>query len=271
MEIYLEVIVFINACINFSFLFIISYAFHFKLNILKSLVGSLITSILSFIFSFSNSLILLFVLQLITTLFLISFSIKKCTSKKLFQSLVLFVLLSNIFNGILSNKFISLSNGTLIYSPIPIYIFLVLLIAFIFIVRKCFDIVLLKAKSASNICKIELKFNNKKIITSGFLDTGNNLNLNNKPVSIINFKLFNTLTGITLSNFLEKNYKLSNQEYIEVCTVAGSKKLLTFELQELKIKSKNINQTYKNANVAISLQFNNSKDYDVILNNYYLN
>lgn len=270
MQIYLEVVIFLNACINFSFLIIISYAFHFNLNLIKTVVASLLTSIFSLIFSYINNIPLLLSLQLILTLFLISFSIRRCTVKKLFQSLILFILLSNIFNSLL-NKFTLTKNGTLIYSAIPIYIFLLLLIIFTFVVRKSFDIILLKAKTSSNICKIELSFNNKKIVTSGFLDTGNNLNVNNKPISIINFKLFNSLTGISLSNFLSKNYNLKNQKLVEVSTVTGSKKLLTFELEELKIKSKHFYQTYQNPNVAISLQFNNTKDYDVILNNYYLN
>jgi len=271
MEIYLEEVIFLNACINYSFLLIISYAFHFKLNIAKSILGSIISSIFSFIFSFTTNTLISYTIQLIITLFLISFSISNCTTKKLFQSLVLFVVVSNVFNGMVCYKFLVSNNGNIIYSPLPIYLFLIILILFTYLLRKCFDIILLKAKTNSNICKIELTFNNKKISTSAFLDTGNNLNLNNKPVSIINFKLFNSLTGISLSNFLAKNYSLKNQEFVEVATITGRKKLLSFELQELKIKSKKTNHTYLKPSVAISLQFNNSKDYDIILNNYYLN
>lgn len=187
------------------------------------------------------------------------------------QSLVLYILISNIFNGIMSRIFLTSSNGLLIHSAIPIYLVLLLLIAFTYLIRKCFDIVIQKAKSSSNICKIELLFKNKKITTTGFLDTGNNLTFNNKPVSIINFKTFNSLTGISLTNFLEKKFNITNQDSVAVSTITGSKKLLTFEIEELRIKSKNKNLIYKKPNVAISLQFNNSKDYDVILNNYYLN
>lgn len=271
MQIYLEEVFLINTLMYLSFLIIISYAFHFKLSKIKCVFASFISSIFSLIFSNFSSIFFIYILQLITVLFLITFSFKNFTIKKLMQSLVLFSLISNVFSSFISSKFIQSSAGFLIYSPLPVFAFLMMLIVFTLLLRKSIDIIIKKSNQTTNLCNIELKFNNKKICTTGYLDTGNNLTLNNKPVSIINFKLFNSLTGISLSNFLSENYKLKNQEYMQVSTITGSKKMLTFELEEIKIKNKKHTQTIKKANVAISLHFNNLKDYDVILNNNYIN
>lgn len=180
----------------------------------------------------------------------------------------MFIITSNVFKGI-THKAFNNSNIPL-SSPIPIYLFLLLLVLFSIILRKCIDIIILKSNSASNICKIELSFKDKKIYTLGYLDTGNNLTLNNQPVSIINFKLFNSLTGISLTNLLSKNYQIENQQYIKVSTITGSNNLLSFQVDELKIISSTQTKTIKNPNVALSLKLNSSNDYDVILNNNYL-
>ena len=201
MNIYIENIIFLNAIIYISFMLIITYAFHFKLNIIKSIIASLIVSALSFIFSFLDCNFLTFILKIDSIIFLLSFSYKNFTYKKLVQSFVLFTLISNIFNGLLTKTFLSTNHGILINTTIPIYLFLVILFIFTLLLRKCFDIIILKSKACSHICKIELCFNNKKIHTTGYLDTGNNLTHNNNPVSIINFNLFNKLTNISLSDF----------------------------------------------------------------------
>lgn len=271
MEIYVEETILLNTCIYMSFIIIISQVFRFKLYKIKFVIASLLTSIFTVLFSSLQNILISYSLQLLSTLFLLTFSLKNLTLKKTIQSLTLYILISNIFTGLLSANFVSSSSGVLLYSPLPILLFLLLLIFFTYILRKAIQLILLKAKNCNNFCNIELTFNNKQISTLGYFDTGNNLTLNNKPVSIINFKLFNSLTGISLTNFLSKNYDLKSQQYINVSTVTGSKKLLAFELEEIKIKNHNNIQTIKKPSVAISMQLSSKNDYDIILNNNYLN
>ena len=269
MEIYLEETILLNTFIYLSFLCIVSSCFKFKLRKTKCFFACIISSVFTVLFNMFNlNLFLLYSLEFLVTMFLLTFSFRNLNLKKLLQSLIMFIIISNVFKGV-THKALYNSN-IFLSSPIPIYLFFTLLVLFTIVARKCIDIIIFKSKSASNICKIELRFKDKKIYTSGYLDTGNNLTVNNQPVSIINFKLFNSLTGISLTNYLSKNYQIANQQYIKVSTITGSNNLLSFQVDELKIISNHQTQTIKNPSVALSLKLNSANDYDVILNNNYL-
>lgn len=147
----------------------------------------------------------------------------------------------------------------------PTILSLALLFAIAIFAKFIFDTISIKVRQSSNLVETELEYHGKKIRTIGLVDTGNNLMHKNMPVSFINFDLFSTLTGISLSDFLAKKYSKIDSDFVDVNSLAGNKKLLLIKLNKIKLK---INDKYKiieNPQVAISLKIN-KKDYKMVLN-----
>jgi hypothetical protein len=120
-----------------------------------------------------------------------------------------------------------------------------------------------KVIANSHIHNLLLIYNNNKVTITGFIDSGNALQDNNRPVSIINLDTFSKLTNISLEQYLTNDFKtLTHPHFINANTIAGSKKILVFTINELRIDSK----TYQNILIGVSLNFDNTKEYKAILN-----
>ena len=76
--------------------------------------------------------------------------------------------------------------------------------------------------------------------TIGYLDSGNFLldTISQKPIVIIDYKIFVHITNINLENLLQEKYVLKNSHYIDYCTIGCSKKMLVFEIDEVEIDGK---------------------------------
>lgn len=264
MQIYFEHIFISNSLMMIIILIIISRFFKFKTNKFKLIFSSSIYGLTSCIQCIGNFLNLeAMIFQLTTTLFCLSLSYKKISIKKLFQSLLAYIFISNTYTKIMSiiNKQ-EYKYGSLIFSKVNFFISMLSLFVVGIFISKIFDMLLKKKKTNSNIVNGEIYINNKKILTRCYLDSGNTMCFNNKPVSIINYELFNKLTNEDISSILDKNKK---REYITINTVCGKQKLIKLELNNLnlKINDKLIN----NPIFALSLKLNNN--YEIILNNNY--
>lgn len=268
MNIYIENVILFNSILNISFIKIISKILKIKINYLKLIISSILSTIFTLIFTqFVNNIIIFYFLQLIILLFFITFSFKNINYKKIIQITFLYILLSNIYTGIMSNIFKSKYNSMIIFDSAVLFlisIFCLILCSNILI--KILKFVSHKLKRQSNICDIELEYNNKKIKCFGYVDTGNNMLIKKVPVNFISFDLFTKLTGITLKDYLSKNFDSQIFEYIDVNTLNGKNKLLMFKINSLKIE--NFKEVINDANIAVSLKLSN-KDYSLILNNNY--
>ena len=265
MEIYIEDFLILHACIYFCSLLLIKYCLRFKASNLKLLLSSVLSSIFSIIFTFSTiNTFLTIICKISIPLFALTFSFKRLNLKKLVQSSSLILVLSLVLTGAINNgKFL---NGTIITSPIPLIFTLAIFIILSIIFKLSIDLAIKKKVLTNNLITIELEYGEKKIKKLAFIDTGNNLQFNNNPVSIINFKLFNELTNINLSDYLSKNFSLKNFNYINCSTVTGKKKMLMFSLDKMTIFKNGKIEMIEKPKLALSLNFNN-KNYDLILNN----
>jgi len=167
------------------------------------------------------------------------------------------------------------SNGMLIYNAqIPVG-FIVLIIAgysylMLNLIKNFY-----KKKSINNfLYKVSIRNKAKTFTTNAFLDTGNRLinKQNNKPVIIINFKVFNELyknvkfTDILLGNL--QNLPLKNCKYISINGAGGKKsKMLIFETDELQIFLQDKVNTIKEVTLGLTLaKFKDQTNYNVLLN-----
>lgn len=250
-----------------TFLFLSCYITKFETSKFRLITGSLIGGATSLLFSLPNlnQLEIVF-LQFVLCGFLSSWVVKNLSAKKFFANIVSIIFLSNIFSFILNRlKKINIKNNTILSSRLPTILSLSTIFLVFVLLKFALDFLRQKLKQTSNLVETELEYNNKKIKTVGLVDTGNNLSFKNSPVSFINFEIFSKLTGINLSDFLSKKYSLNNSDFVDVNSLAGTKKLLLIKLNKIKLKIQNKCQIIENPQVAVSLKIN-KKDYKMILN-----
>lgn len=264
MQIYLEYIFIANFLIMLVNLIIISHLFKFRIIKTKLIISSLIYGVTSCFICFNIfSQFETFVLQASITGFGLSFSFNKMSFKKIFQSLLVYCLISNTYSSIMQilfkQKYIC---GSLISSSINLFLSLFALLLIGFVLSKILDLFLRKKKINANIVNGELMFKNKKIPIQCYLDTGNTMSYNDKPVNFINFELFSKLTNQNLTDILNKS---AQHEYITVNTISGTQKLIKLELNNLNLKINN--KLINNPIFALSLKLNSN--YEIILNNSY--
>lgn len=267
MKIYIEEFVAINSLMYWTFLFLTCYISKFETSKFRLIAGSLIGGITSLLFSSPNlSQLEIVFLQIVLCGFLASFLVKNLNAKKFVTTFFIITLLSNIFSFILAGcKKLIIKNNTIISSRLPTLLSLAIIFLIFLILKFLLDLVRQKLKQTTNLIETELEYKNKKIKTIGLVDTGNNLCFKNSPVSFINFEIFSKLTGISLTDFLSKNYCINNSDFVNVNSLAGTKKLLLIKLNKIKLKIQNKYQIIENPQVAVSLKIN-KKDYKMILN-----
>jgi len=270
MKIYLEDMVAINFFVNLILLNLVANCLCLKIHKPKLLFCCFFASVCSIFYTlYFVNIYLKYLLEIFLSLFILSFSYKNLNAKKFVQTILLMFVFSNFFSGTLNLIGCNFKHNLVIDNLISSILSLFILSFFATIIKKLLKIIVFKQKATNNICAVEINFNNKHISTFGYFDTGNNLVFNQNPVSIVNYKLFESLTNITLSNFLTKNFNLENIEYINTSTLTGTKKLLMLTIDEMTISSNHIKKIIKNPKIALSLNLT-SKDYDIILNNQYI-
>lgn len=267
MKIYIEEFVIINSLMYWTFLFLTTYLFKFETSKLRLITASIIGGVISLLFALPNlSQLEILLLQFLLCGFLSSWIVKNLSAKKFFANILCITFLSNLFSFILAGfKKINIKNNTIISSRLPTILSLATILLVFAIFKFLLDLLHQKLKQTSNLVETELEYNNKKIKTIGLVDTGNNLSFKNTPVSFINFEIFSKLTGINLSDFLNKKYSLDGSNFVDVNSLAGTKKLLLIKLNKIKLKIQNKYQIIENPQVAVSLKIN-KKDYKMILN-----
>ena len=264
MEIYIEIFLLENILINFCLIKLIHSTTKNKTKFLKMLIASIVGSISSIfsIFYLNNNLILNIV-KLLTALSMILVAFKQ-TKKQFITNTILLFLYTYAFGGLITNLGSSThytSFGTFITNKFSLEIICLLIIVSTYI----FDLVLrhikLKIQTNNLIYKIKLTQGNKSININAYLDTGNFINHNGKPVLILDLNTYLKLTKINLVQFLSKK-----TETINTTTVNGNNALKLFTIDKVEILNQKYKKEIKNQLIAINLTncFKNT-NYEALL------
>ncbi len=264
MTIYIEQVLLTNFIIDFCILVILSKLILCKPNYKLICLSSIFGSFASLIMPFCQTLILTNLLKILTSIIMLQ--IIHIHKKQLLLSSLLMLIISYIIGGAILSNFGSSSQGG--YTISNINLIPVFAITFIFTFITCKLVVWIKSKitTNTNIFNTILINANQKITIKSFIDSGNSLYDNNQPVSLISFDIFSYLTGISLSDYLAGDFKnLINPHFITANTIAGKRKILVFTINELHL-NKNYTKIYKNVQIGVALNFDNTKEYKAILN-----
>lgn len=268
MKIYIEQVIATNFIIDFCIMLMISKLLFSKTNYKRVFLSSFVGSLTALIIPLCPNSIIINTIKILTAIVMLQ--LIKVRKKQLPLSVALMLAISYIIGGcVLSNFGTQSQNGYMIKNSNLLIVFAVTIIS-TFITLKVIRWVKSKVISNSHIYSTILTYNNNSINIKSFIDSGNSLSdLDNTPISLINFNTLKNLTNITLEEYLNNDFrKLNNPHFINASTIAGTKKILVFNIDKLTLIGKSSN-TYYNVKIGVATHFDNTKEYTAILNSYF--
>lgn len=277
MTIYIEYVVLDNMVIDSLILTLCQTALKLKTSKTKIFLSALLGTITALLCPILPSIInMLIKIPLAILMVLIAFCPK--STKQFLVQLSAFLLFTFALVGaclafceIFGIKFL-IKNGGLYEYKFPVG-FALLVCWITFVVVKNILCYIFKAHNYDDlIFKTQIVQNNQKICATAFLDTGNKLEYNQKPISIINYQIFSKLYPKIAPTdiLLKKNLPIKKFCYYTVCGIAKTSQILVFEVDELCINYKTGTQCksikISNALLGLSLQnFSKKTNSDMII------
>lgn len=274
MSVYIEYVIFDNMVIDTLILLTCKKIATIQTTKLKLLLGALIGTIFALLNPLLTNIVNLLIKPFVAVLMVV-IAFKPNSIKKLIIYVILLFFSTFLFGGAtiglmqMFNIDYSITSSLNYNCSLPMGI-AVLICAITYIILKNIIVYCLKKQKHFNfLYSITLIDNNNTITISAFLDSGNCVVINNKPLTIINYKTFNMLyPKISITDLLlKKQLPIKNQNYAEIKGLSTTEKILTFEIQTLKINNKET----QDALIGLSLtDFNNKTNSDAIISNMIL-
>ena len=278
MEIIIEYVLIDNLVVNFLILY--STAFVLKLNtskwriILSNLFGTVMALILPIVV-LPNLLIILLKIFVGATMVFIAFKFSKI--KEFLLIFLTFISSTALYGGVCFALCYFLSGSLDLNESLkgvydfPAGIALFVLCVFFLLIKGVISYAIKKQKSKKFIFEIEFQFENKKVKTLAYLDSGHKLNDpdSNEPIIIINYAIFNKLFKIPIEEILLKKIpkQLKNAHYIKISTInSQNQEMLVFNMEIVKINLLNNKIIKKNTPLGLSLtNFQKTFDCNVLI------
>ena len=259
MTIYIESFLIQNALINFCLLRLIYLTTKPKTKNLKLFFASVLGAVLSAIAVIFNGSTVGIMFKILTPVAMLAIAFRQRKKQYIFN-FALFYLFGFAFAGMLAvvgNKIDNLNSNFSSFEALTI-VAIIFSYIFEFVVAK----IKYKIKTNNLIYPITLSLNKRKIKINAFLDTGNLLSYNSRPVVVVDLKSYLELTKTDLINFyLEKG------EQISLNTVAGSNSVKIFKLDEMAVEINGKIKTFKNQYIAVNtLNIFKSSNYQALIN-----
>lgn len=268
MKIYIEQLIFTNLIIDFCIILMISKLLQNKTGFFRVFLSSFLGSVITLIYPLCPNNLIVNILKISTALVMLQ--IIQIKPKQLPLSVLLMLALSYVIGGCVLSNFGTQSAGGYMLNPsslLPVYAITILAT---FVCLRLIRWVKSKVISSAQVYSTTLTYRGNSVSIKSFIDSGNSLtDLDNSPVSLINFDTFSKLTTTTLEEYLNNDFsKLNSPHFITANTIAGRKKILVFNIDTLILNGKKPVE-YHNIKIGVATNFDNSKEYKAILNSYF--
>lgn len=279
MNIYIEDAIFDTTAINSVILFLSLFSLRQKIKWLKIIAVALFGCVFSIVLTFFSlpNLITIFI-KILCGIIMSCLVIENFSIKKISLFFLVFLSFTFLIGGfcffiiyLLGGEIYSLVNLT--YNlPISLGVLSILIGIYVYFLVSLIKIFYKKQRIETFNYKIKLKANNKKIVLSAYLDSGNLLQEpdSGKPIIIINSKIFLKLfkDKVTLVDCVLNNLnKKIEGKYIKFNTIGKSGNLFVFSPNSIELlKDCKTENTKFNALVGVSLMNNNFNNFEALLN-----
>lgn len=276
MNVYIEYVLFENMIINFLILYLLNLTTKSKVKkinlIIACIIGAVFAVILPklYLTNLSEN-----VVKLIFGFILILILRKYKTFSEFFLNYIIFLMYTFVLGGLCFGVLCALNQDNANSIDInsckrPVGVIISIIIFFSIFLIRAIKYFTYKSNFSNYFYNLEINTANRKINLIAYLDTGNIIydNVENMGVSVISFKSFlKIFKNFPLHKILMKDFKntsLTNAHFINVKTINSADKMLVFELNNVKIKSKNFELINQKMLFGVSKQ--NFANYDCLLN-----
>ena len=197
MELFIEYVLLDNLVMNFIIIRFIEFTFRVIITNSRKFLGLLVGSVLTiFMPYFLQFGLIVYLYKFITSVAIVLMLKRYCGFKHFIKYYIFFVaytfLLGGIVLGVIGALDIDYSfNGVIIYDfEFPISIFVIVLSATIWLLKKMAIALKEQVRSANYLCNIVLIDGDTRVEATGFMDSGNKVERNGESVNIISLDLF---------------------------------------------------------------------------------
>ncbi len=234
MQVYIEDFLFQNMLINFCLLRLVQVTTKSKTSFFLLYVSSLIYAGINAISTgILHNNLLINIVKFVGFVVMLKLCFKSNFKQFIAQILLLyaysFALCGVTLSFGTSQKMTSF--GVIVASKVNMWLIVASCIGFTYLFEAIAKHIKFKLQINNLVYPITLKLQNHTVNINAFLDTGNMLNLNGKPVLILDLSSYLKLSK---QNYVE--YILNSSEHIQTSTITGKNNLKIFELDLLKIK-----------------------------------
>ncbi len=250
MEIYIEIFILQNILINMCLLRLVYLTTKSKTSFFKLLLASLIGTIPSIICQILiSNIAVLNVAKIIAAFAMIGLAFKQSKKQFIFNFILMFIY-TYTFGGLIislnSNTYFTQA-GIITSSTFSLEMICAIILVFTYIFEKIAKQIKLKIQTGNLIFPTTLTLNNNSIKINSYLDTGNFLNIDGKPMLLLDLEAYLKLSKLNIIDFLT-----NNSSTISTSTVAGNNKLKVFKVEKIEIKTEKKTLIYENTFVAVN-------------------
>ena len=271
MTVYVEYVVIDNMVIDILILNISAYFLKIKTKKIGFFLSGIVGTAISLISPLLPNLInLILKLPLSILLCIIAFNPKGF--KELFLQLLTFYFSTFLMIGaclaiaeMLNINYIKANQQCYEYN-FPIGFVLLICAITYFLAKNIINSIFKKHKNDNLLFDVILNDGANQIKATAFLDTGNTLQFDGKPISIINFDIFSKLyPKIPITDILlKKTLPLKNFSFFDVGGIGKTQQIIIFEINQLEIKNKKISSVI----LGLSLKnFSQNTNSEMIISN----
>lgn len=271
MTVFIEDTLLENFLITYLIINIIYNFIKEKKNIVRQIIASIFGAMISLVYPLVNlNKIFMFLLKMFIGFIISCIGYKTKKLKNLVFFYIMFVLITSVYGGINLMLYFIIYGNFESNQKLPSLLIIFLMLIITYFLNQCSLRIYQKKQVNNFLFEVIIKNNDKTIVTNAYLDSGNILYdpIQNKPVVLINYKLFQQLYNeFPIQNLLtQKVDGLKNGHYINIKTATGKDKILAFNIDLIEIKINNDNHIINNPVLALSKVNISGLECDVLLN-----
>lgn len=270
MEVYIEYVVLDNLIINYVLLELTNKSV--KLNakkrycFLSSMLGTVVSIFMPFlninVAPFVNNVLLVCLKLCLGLIMCLLIKKLKCFTQFI-TTFFLFLTYTFVLGGMCFGLiyFLNLKttfSGLIIYGfEIPISLFILLGLFYLKILLFLINYIKHKNSYSNFYFDVKLKNNRNSVRVTGFLDSGNQIQVDDFGLTVINYKtLLKLYPSLNVKSLIMGNLEeceLTNAKFVNMVNSGGKSKMLTFDVEELEITDdKNKVVTLKNQKLGLA-------------------
>lgn len=279
MEVYIEYVIFDNYVIDITILALLCKTLSFRPSKLRLLCSASFGVVCAILMPFvSVGVLALFAIKLAVGVVMVLLLRRHKSFVEYMVSFVLFMTYTFVLGGAcfgLSLMFGGSAVGVLVNAyQIPMGAIVLIVYFYIYLLFKLISYLKHKGKNLSLYYDVVITIKDKKYYVRGYIDSGNNIFDDGKPVVVFSRSAFaKTFKEFPLQNLLlckTQNIPFTNAHFVDYHTASGVSQMLIFDVD--KIELKNSERSVERSDVLVGVGKTNmfSNSFDCLLNNDFM-